>query len=322
MAIRSSGLTKRFGDRAAVDGLDLAVPRGVVCGFIGPNGAGKTTTLRMLLGLVRPTAGTAEVLGASIERPQDYLPRVGALIEGPAFYPTLSGRRNLDVLARLGRLPRERIDPLIDRVGLAGRGGEAFASYSLGMKQRLGIAAALLPEPELLVLDEPANGLDPAGIREIRALLRGLTSDGMTVFVSSHLLGEIQAICDHLVVIDQGRLVFQGPIGELLDGQRSEVVAAPENAEDLPALAALCERAGHPATVVGGGLRMVAERGWAPELNRRAMAEGITLASLGVSQGTLEEAFLSMTDATGSSPEGHLALAANGDAPSSGGEAR
>ena len=308
MAIRSSGLTKRFGDRAAVDDLDLAVPRGVVCGFIGPNGAGKTTTLRMLLGLVRPSAGTAEVLGASIERPQDYLPRVGALIEGPAFYPTLSGRRNLDVLARLGRLPRARIDPLIARVGLVGRGDDAFASYSLGMKQRLGIAAALLPEPELLVLDEPANGLDPAGIREIRALLRGLANDGLTVFVSSHLLGEIQAICDHLVVIDQGRLVFQGPTAELLDGQRSQVVAAPEHPGDLAALAALCQRAGHAPTVVEGAVRMIAERGWAPELNRLAMREGITLAALAVSQGTLEEAFLAMTDGAARAPGDALAL--------------
>ena len=307
MAIRSSGLTKRFGDRAAVDGLDLEVPGGVVCGFIGPNGAGKTTTLRMLLGLVRPSSGTAEVLGEPISHPERYLPRVGALIEGPSFYASLSGRRNLDVLARLGRLPRGRIDELLDRVGLAGRGGDAFSSYSLGMKQRLGIAAALLPDPELLVLDEPANGLDPAGIREIRALLRALADDGMSVFVSSHLLGEIEAICEHLVVIDGGRLVFQGPMGDLLARQRGEVVAAPEHPADLPELAALCERAGHPARVADGRVHVAADPAFAPELNRLAMARGITLASLGVAHGSLEEAFLSITDAGGRSMAERLA---------------
>jgi ABC-2 type transport system ATP-binding protein len=161
LAIRTSGLTKRYGSRAVVDGIDLELPRGIISGFVGPNGAGKTTTLRMLLGLIRPSAGSGEVLGAPITTPAAYLARVGALIESPAFYPTVSGRRNLEILAALGRHDRRRADALLDQVGLAGRGGDAFKSYSLGMKQRLGIAAALLPDPELLVLDEPTNGLDP-----------------------------------------------------------------------------------------------------------------------------------------------------------------
>jgi len=252
----------------------------------------------MLLGLVRPSEGTGEVLGAGIDRPQDYLPRVGALIEGPAFYPTLSGRRNLEVLARLGGHGRGAdVDDLLARVGLADRGDDLFRAYSLGMKQRLGVAAALLPRPDLLVLDEPANGLDPAGIREIRALLRSVADGGTTVFVSSHLLAEIQAICDHVVVIDRGRIRFQGPTRALLDGQRAEIVAAPEHAADLPALAALCARRGQAARVVDGAVRVSAPEGWAPELNRLAMAEGITLASLGVATGTLEDAFFAITRA-------------------------
>ena len=229
-----------------VDAVDIEIPAGVVSGFVGPNGAGKTTTLRMLLGLVRPSDGTGEVLGAGIARPQDYLGQVGALIEAPAFYPTLSGRRNLEVLARLGggRPGRPgRVGELLDQVGLGERGDDLFRSYSLGMKQRLGVAAALLPEPELLVLDEPANGLDPAGIREIRALLRRLADGGMTVFVSSHLLSEIEAVCDHLVVIDGGRIRFQGPTRALVDGQRSEIVAAPEHAEEPAARSPGCASA-------------------------------------------------------------------------------
>jgi ABC-2 type transport system ATP-binding protein len=207
-AVTASGLTKRYGGRVAVDRVDFELPAGVVSGFVGPNGAGKTTTIRMLLGLIRPSEGAAKVLGQAISDPTKYLPRVGALIEAPAFYPTLSGRRNLEVLTRLARLNRSRIAEVLELVGLSDRGNDLVRSYSLGMKQRLGVAAALLREPELVILDEPANGLDPAGIREIRLLLRGLADRGITVFVSSHLLAEIQTICDHLVMIDRGRIVF------------------------------------------------------------------------------------------------------------------
>src|SRR5579862_612460 len=171
LAVSTAGLTKRFGDRTVVDGVNLAIPRGSVCGFVGPNGAGKTTTIRMLLGLIRPTSGTGTVLGRPLTDPASYLDRVGALIESPAFYPNLSGRANLVALARLGRVDTARVDGVVARVGLAGRAADLYRTYSLGMKQRLGIAASLLVEPTLLILDEPANGLDPAGIVEIRHLM-------------------------------------------------------------------------------------------------------------------------------------------------------
>lgn len=211
-AIEAHGLTKRYRDAVAVDDLSFRVPRAGVTGFVGPNGSGKTTTMRMLLHLARASAGTARVLGESIDDPQAYLPRVGALIEAPAFYPQLSGRRNLEVLATLGRIDRSRIPPLLDRVGLGGRADSAYRSYSLGMKQRLGLAAALLPDPDLLLLDEPVNGLDPSGIREIRDLLRELGASGKAVLVSSHLIAEVARTCDHLIVIQRGKLVYEGPV--------------------------------------------------------------------------------------------------------------
>jgi ABC-2 type transport system ATP-binding protein len=304
LAVRTIGLTKRYGSRTVVDAIDLELPRGVISGFVGPNGAGKTTTLRMLLGLIRPSAGAGEVLGQPITAPADYLGRVGALIESPAFYPTLSGRRNLEVLASLGRHDRRSVATLLTQVGLGDRADDPFKSYSLGMKQRLGIAAALLPSPDLLVLDEPTNGLDPAGIREVRALLREFADEGMTVVVSSHLLAEIQTICDHLVVIDQGRLRFQGPTSGLIEAQTAEVVAVPENAADLDRLATLCNEHGHTARIDSEGVRATAPAEWAPELNRLAMAAGITLAALSVSRGTLEDAFFAITD-----NEGHEILA-------------
>jgi ABC-2 type transport system ATP-binding protein len=236
-AIRTQGLTKRYGSRAAVDQLTIQVPTGVVAGFVGLNGAGKTTTIRMLLGLITPSDGSAEVLGQPISHPAAYLHQVGAMIEGPAFYPTLSGRKNLEVLAVLGGHPKTRIGQLLELVGLAERASDRYGSYSLGMKQRLGIAAALLPDPALLVLDEPANGLDPAGIIEIRSLLRGLADDGTTVFVSSHLLGEVEQISDWLVMIDQGRLLYDGPIDQILDRQQAELVVATEQPGELGTVA-------------------------------------------------------------------------------------
>ncbi len=172
LAVSTTGLTKRFGDRTVVNDVGLAIPMGSVCGFVGPNGAGKTTTLRMLLGLIRPTAGRGEILGGSLADPASYLHKVGALIESPAFYPQLSGRDNLKALARLGKVPAAAIEPALERTGMTARAGDKYRSYSLGMKQRLGIAAALLPDPRLLILDEPANGLDPAGIVEMRNLIK------------------------------------------------------------------------------------------------------------------------------------------------------
>jgi ABC-2 type transport system ATP-binding protein len=296
VALRTEGLTKRYGGRAVVDGLDIDVPAGTVCGFVGPNGAGKTTTIRMLLGLVRPTSGTAEVLGQSVGNPAVYLPRVGAMIETPAFYPTLSGRRNLRVLARLSGIGDSRVEAALDQVGMTDRASDLYRTYSLGMKQRLGLAAALLGAPELLILDEPTNGLDPPGIREVRGLLRRLADAGTTVFVSSHLLDELQHVADHLVVIDQGRLVFQGSVEALLAAQRPALQAAPEHPADLVRLAGLCTQAGFPAVVVDGEVHASAPAEWAGELNRRAMAAGITLRALGVAQTRLEDVFFTLTE--------------------------
>jgi ABC-2 type transport system ATP-binding protein len=298
-AIRTQGLTKRYGSRAAVDGLSIQVPSGVVAGFVGLNGAGKTTTIRMLLGLITPSAGTAEVLGQPISRPAAYLHRVGAMIEGPAFYPTLSARANLEVLAVLGGHPRARIGQLLELVGLAERASDRYGSYSLGMKQRLGIAAALLPRPALLVLDEPANGLDPAGILEIRDLLRGLADQGITVFVSSHLLGEVEQISDWLVMIDHGRLLYDGPIDQIIDRQQAELIVATEQPGELGTVARLAAEAGHPSTAANGRLlRIQAPASFAATLNRQAMAQGVTLVELRPEQPSLEETFLSLTTQT------------------------
>ncbi len=296
-AIVTSRLTKHYGELRAVEQLDIELPSGVVSGFVGPNGAGKTTTIQMLLGLIRPTSGSAEVLGHPISHPVAYLPRVGALIEAPAFYPTLSGERNLEVLTRLGGIDRRRIPEVLELVGLRDRARDPVKAYSLGMKQRLGVAAALLPDPELAILDEPTNGLDPAGIREMRGIRRGLAARGITVFVSSHLLAEIEAICDHLVTIDRGKLVFQGSVAELIDAQRSDLVATPEHAHDASALAELCAQAGHRAVVEGDSVRVHADEEWAAELNRQAMAAGITLKGLQSTRASLEEAFFAITGA-------------------------
>jgi ABC-2 type transport system ATP-binding protein len=298
-AVVTTGLTKRFSRRVAVDGLDLAIPAGQISGFVGPNGAGKTTTIRMLLGLMRPSSGTGLVLGHPLSDSRAYLPKVGAMIEGPTFYPRLSGAENLAVLAKLGRVGHRRIDEVLARVGLEGRGSDPFRTYSLGMRQRLGIAAALLPNPALLVLDEPTNGLDPHGIAEIRQLLRSLADDGMTVFVSSHLLAEIQQVCEHLVVIEGGRLVFQGEVEQLLCMRSPELVVRTERADDTPRLLALVEGCGRRARIRGEGasstLEIVGDRAFAGHLNRLAMAEGITLTHLVERRATLEEAFFEIT---------------------------
>jgi ABC-2 type transport system ATP-binding protein len=218
-ALETHGLSKRFGKRPAVDGLTMSVPAGSIAGFIGPNGAGKTTTLRLLLGLVHPDAGSATVLGSPLTEPDRYLPRVGALVEAPAFYPSLSGRTNLDVLARLGGYPRSRVGEVLETVGLSDRARDRVGAYSLGMKQRLGVAMALLPDPDLLVLDEPANGLDPLGIIEMRGLLRRLRGAGKTILLSSHLLGELEQVADWLVMLHEGKALFCGSAKDLL-GQK------------------------------------------------------------------------------------------------------
>ena len=293
-AVRTRGLTKVYAGRAAVDHLDLVVPRGRISGFVGPNGAGKTTTLRMLLGLVRPTGGGGEVLGGDIADPAAYLPRVGALIEGPAFYPQLSGRANLQVLATLGGFSKARVDEVLEVVDLRDRAGDAFRSYSLGMKQRLGVAAALLPRPDLLVLDEPTNGLDPQGIIDTRAMLRSFREQGITVLVSSHLLAELEHVADWLVLIDRGRLAFQGPIADLLAGRTASLLVAGETASDLEVIAAVARGLGHSARVVDGHVH-IDEAAIAADLNRAAMRAGVTLTEITVQRATLEESFLAVT---------------------------
>jgi ABC-2 type transport system ATP-binding protein len=295
-AIEVRGLSKRFGRRDAVTALDMSIPSGVVAGFIGPNGAGKTTTLRMLLGLIRPTAGTGSVLGLPLSAPARYLPKVGALIESPAFHPALSGRRNLEVLAVLGAHPRARVEAVLERVGLADRGDDPFRAYSLGMKQRLGIAAALLGDPALLVLDEPTNGLDPLGIRDMRELLRSLAASGPTLLVSSHLLAELEQVCDWNVALDHGRRVYEGPAADLLQTGCCAVVLRPEAGSDLMALAEVAVNAGFETRPDGGRLRITGDVDDAAiaDLNRAAAAAGIGLVEITPMRASLEDRYESL----------------------------
>jgi ABC-2 type transport system ATP-binding protein len=243
LAIETRGLTKRFGHYAAVDDVGLKVPTGSVFGFLGPNGSGKTTTIRMLLGLASPSSGDAWMLGASMATDgARVLPRVGALVEGPGFAPYLSGRDNLtrvDTADRYApsRTRKARVAEALERVGLSAAANKAVKAYSLGMKQRLGIAGALLAERELLILDEPTNGLDPQGTREVRSLVRSLAADGTTVFVSSHLLTEIEQVCTHAAIMSAGRLVAQGTLDELRDVGRARVrLETPDPALAIPVL--------------------------------------------------------------------------------------
>ena len=295
VAISARDLSKKYDSGFAVSHANFEVPLGTICGFVGPNGAGKTTTIRMLLGLITPTGGTAEVLGESINQPEKYLPRVGAMIEGPAFYPALSGEENLKVLATLGGFPTERVSTLIKTVGLEGRGDSKYKTYSLGMKQRLGIAAALLPEPKVLVLDEPTNGLDPEGIQEIRDLLKKLASEGTTVFVSSHLLSELELISEYIVMLRKGEVVFAGSMQDLLAQQQPIILVKTENPADLQTIVELAQRDGHKATIRSDVAHIEGPAEWAGSLNRRAFEAGITLTQLSPQLPNLEETFFEMT---------------------------
>jgi ABC-2 type transport system ATP-binding protein len=297
-ALHVDGLTKRYGARAAVDHLDIELPAGVVAGFVGPNGAGKTTTMAMLLGLVRPTSGSGTVLGKPIDDPATYLSRVGAMIETPAFYPALSGAANLRMFATVAGHSTSGIPALLEEVGLGGRGDDRYRSYSLGMKQRLGIAAALLGDPELLVLDEPANGLDPQGVREMRALIGGLAGTGRTVLVSSHDLSELEQVCDWMVLIDTGRSLYQGPTRTLLDGEAHGLVIAPRHGHELDPLHELLVASGHRperrddrVVLDTSGLDITEI---AANVNRAAFDAGIVLAELTPQRTTLEDRYLSM----------------------------
>ncbi|MBU6164270.1 MAG: ATP-binding cassette domain-containing protein [Actinomycetales bacterium] len=295
-AISVAGLTKRYGELIAVNGATFEVPLGTICGFVGPNGSGKTTTIRMLLSLIEPTSGSGQILDESISHPERYLSKVGAMIEGPAFYPALSGAENLKVLATLGGYSHDRVPELIDLVGLSGRGGDKYKTYSLGMKQRLGIAAALLPNPKLLILDEPTNGLDPAGIQEIRDLLSKLAKDGVTVFVSSHLLSEIEMISEYLVMLRKGEVIFFGKTIDLLHRSRPIIVARPESTSDLVKLKNLVDSVGHPAVIDGDLLRVDAGEDWSAELNKLAFENNILLRQLTPVRPNLEETFFEMTE--------------------------
>ncbi len=304
MAIVTHGLTKRYGPRLAVDGLDLVVPHRKVYGFLGPNGSGKTTTLRMLVGLIRPTAGSIEVLGEPYSwRDRQRLARTGALIETPAFYPYLSGRDNLRVFGATGpAASHSRPDEVLEAVGLTDRAKDKVRTYSLGMRQRLGIALALLSDPDLLLLDEPANGLDPAGIVAMRELLRYLTSQGKTVLVSSHILPEVQQLADVVGIIDRGRLVRQGRLDELLtSGAQVRVRVAPHEVAGALATLAPMGAPSEPELVAGAPtgrlvVRVPVER--AAEVNRLLAERGIYASGI---EGTtdLESVFLSLTVGTG-----------------------
>ena len=294
--IETRDLTKRYGPHiVAVDRVSLTVRRGEVYGFLGPNGAGKTTTMRMLLGLIRPTSGAASVLGRRPGHPES-LARVGALVESPAFYPYLSGRDNLRVIARYAGVPKERIDSALEQVELADRARDKFATYSLGMKQRLGVAAALLKDPELLILDEPTNGLDPAGMADMRDLVRSLGSGERTVLLSSHLLGEVEQICDRVGVISKGRLIAESTVEELRGGAALLVAARPlvrarERVEQLLG----AER----VEVLDGTLRLDADPATAGRINRELVSANVEVTELHPVERTLEEVFLEMTDQKG-----------------------
>jgi len=295
LAISVSDLSKKYESGFAVSHTNFRVPAGTICGFVGPNGAGKTTTIRMLLVLISPTGGTGEILGQPITSPDKYLSQVGAMIEGPAFYPALSGAENLKVLATLGGFPIERVDQLLQQVGLAERGKSKYKTYSLGMKQRLGIAAALLPNPKLLILDEPTNGLDPEGIQEIRQLLRSLADKGTTVFVSSHLLSELELISEYLVMLRKGEVVFAGPMQELFDAQQPFMLVRTEKESDLTKIISLAEGAGHKAHIRDGVAHIEGPAEWAGTLNKLAFDAGILLTQLSPQLPNLEETFFEMT---------------------------
>jgi len=281
----TESLTKVYGDRVAVDKVTMTVQRGEVYGFLGPNGAGKTTTLRMLLGLVRPTAGSARVLTGSGS--------VGALIEGPGFHPYLSGRANLRVLARHRGLPDAEVDRVLERVDLASRGDDRFKGYSLGMKQRLGVAAALMGDPELIVLDEPTNGLDPAGMADMRALIVELARGGQTVLLSSHLLAEVQEICHRVAIINAGRLLLEGSVADLRGGVSLRIRATPEP----EALAVAMRLAGDDGVrrEPDGALHLTLPGDRAPEVTRALVHAGVDVHEITAAERSLEEIFFEFT---------------------------
>jgi ABC-2 type transport system ATP-binding protein len=305
--IETEGLTKRFGDRVAVDGVELRVPRGAAFGYLGPNGAGKTTLIRMLLGLTPASSGTMRLLGLPVpEQRGRALSRIGAIVEEPRFHPFLTGRENLEIAAAVrGAEAQARIDGVLQRVGLTERADERVRSYSLGMRQRLGVGRALLADPELLLLDEPTNGLDPAGIHEFRDMIRGFIGEGRTVLLSSHLLDEVEKICDAVAIVDRGRVVVQGSIEDLKrSGERTVVIGTPDEHRAEAVLAGHAavrsiERNGNGVRVtLASDLELTTEQA-AGELNRRLTAQGIVVHKLDPESVSLEERFLQITERLG-----------------------
>jgi ABC-2 type transport system ATP-binding protein len=299
-AIEVERLTKRFGSRIALDAVSLVVPQGVAFGFLGPNGAGKTTLIRVLLGLARANSGSTQLLGHAMPSGRAAaLARVGAIVEEPRFHAHLTGRENLRIIAAArGPEAAGRIDGALQRVGLTDRAGERVKRYSLGMRQRLGVARCLLADPALLVLDEPANGLDPAGIHEFREMIRTFVDEGRTVFLSSHLLDEVERICDHVAIVDQGRVITQGTIDELRSGGDRLIIGC---SQPDRAAAILAE---HPAVVSvaprDDGLSVVLNDPLAiPAINRALVQAGLDVDRLEPSRASLEERFLQITSRLG-----------------------
>jgi ABC-2 type transport system ATP-binding protein len=305
-AVETHGLTKRFGPKAAVNGVELLVPRGSAFGYLGPNGAGKTTLIRVLLGLTRADAGTMSLLGYPVPRHRDAaLARVGAIVDEPRFHPHLTGRQNLRLLAA-AREPaaRDRIGSSLDRVGLAHRADDKVSKYSLGMRQRLGVAACLLSEPELLILDEPMNGLDPAGMADMRELILSMVADGRTVVLSSHLLDEIERTCDAVAIVDHGSVIRQGPIAELLAGAQPALeveCSEPRRARTLLAGTALGARIEAVPSALGLAITLPAGAGRdvIAEINRVLVEGGISVYRLQPVQTSLETWFLQVTTRLG-----------------------
>jgi len=296
--IELEGLRKEYrrlrGSRTvAVDGLDLSVPSGGVFGFLGPNGAGKTTTIRCLLGLVRPTGGRCRLLGHEPADLHRVIGRIGSIVESPTMYPRFTGRRNLELLARIDGIGRSRVREVLEQVSLADRADDLVKTYSLGMKQRLGIAAALLKDPELLILDEPANGLDPAGIVEVRELMRRLGRDGRTVFVSSHILSEVQQTAERVAILARGRTVATGPVHEVLTAGHAAglVVRLDDVAGGLRALA----ESGIAARSDDGVIRVDLPPADAARVNRTLADRGLYLSELRPDEADLETVFLELT---------------------------
>jgi ABC-2 type transport system ATP-binding protein len=300
--IEVRGLVKRYGELTAVDGVDLTVERGDVYGYLGPNGAGKTTSLRMMLGLIRPDEGSVRLFGRDPQATVEALDGVAGFVEAPAFYPYLSGRRNLELLAAFdGGDARDRVEPALRTVELEHRADDRVGGYSHGMRQRLGIAAALLRDPRLLLLDEPATGLDPGGMRDMRELIRRLAAEGMTVLLSSHLLGEVEELCNRVAIVRSGRIVYEGTIAALARGAGTtyRLVSTDDRrarriCQDAPGISEV------GSDVTGRLITFAAEPDAVPELSRSLVEAGVLILELAPQTVTLEDLFFSLTEGTAS----------------------